>query len=244
MRQHPDGQLYSASDLVNFLGCGHATALDVRQLTDPVDFPPDSAQTVLLQEKGIEHERAFLEQLRAEGRAVVEIASEGTLEERVERTLHAMRGGADVIYQGALLSRPWHGYSDFLLKVEGVASALGDYAYDVADTKLSRSAKPKHVIQLCVYADLVGQVQGVMPASLYVSLGDGVHPDEHAQSRAGRWNAAFRTGPQSRPKGWREGDPSPGGQGAGLRPASRRPSGRRTRLLAGERVEVRCASAS
>ena len=174
MRQHPDGQLYSASDLVNFLGCGHATALDVRQLTDPVDFPPDSAQTVLLQEKGIEHERAFLEQLRAEGRAVVEIASDGTLEERVERTLHAMRGGADVIYQGALLSRPWHGYSDFLLKVEGVASALGDYAYDVADTKLSRSAKPKHVIQLCVYADLVGQVQGVMPASLYVSLGDGV----------------------------------------------------------------------
>ena len=92
MRQHPDGQLYSASDLVNFLGCGHATALDVRQLTDPVDFPPDSAQTVLLQEKGIEHERAFLEQLRAEGRAVVEIASDGTLEERVERTLHAMRG--------------------------------------------------------------------------------------------------------------------------------------------------------
>jgi len=139
MRQHPDGRLYSASDLVNFLGCGHATVLDVRQLTEPVAFPPDSAQTILLQEKGIEHERAFLAQLRAEGRNVIEIASEGSLEARVEWTLQAMRAGADVIYQGALLSRPWHGYSDFLLKVEGVPSALGDYAYDVADTKLSRS---------------------------------------------------------------------------------------------------------
>jgi uncharacterized protein len=174
MRQHPDGRLYSASDLVNFLGCGHATVLDVRQLTEPVAFPPDSAQTVLLQEKGIEHERAFLAQLRAEGRNVIEIASEGPLEARVEWTLQAMRAGADVIYQGALLSRPWHGYSDFLLKVEGVPSALGDYAYDVADTKLSRTAKPKHVIQLCVYADLVAKVQGVAPGSLFVSLGNGV----------------------------------------------------------------------
>ena len=34
MRTFDNRRLYSASDLVNFLGCGHATALDVRQLTD------------------------------------------------------------------------------------------------------------------------------------------------------------------------------------------------------------------
>jgi hypothetical protein len=64
---------------------------------------------------------------------------------------------------------PWHGFSDFLLRVNGVASHLGD----VADTKLARTAKPKHVIQLCVYADLLGVAQGVEPPQMHVSLGDG-----------------------------------------------------------------------
>ena len=166
-------RLYSASDLVNFLGCTHATFLDLGHLVNPVQFPPDDEQAKLLQEKGIEHERAYLERLRADGRVVVEIAAEGGLSERVARTAAAMRDGAEVIYQGALLERPWHGYSDFLLKVEGVPSALGDWAYDVADTKLSRSAKPKHVLQLCVYAELIGAVQEVLPPRMHVVLGSG-----------------------------------------------------------------------
>jgi uncharacterized protein len=54
-----------------------------------------------------------------------------------------------------------------------VPSALGDWAYDVADTKLSRSAKPKHVLQLCVYAKLIGSVQEVLPPRMHVVLGSG-----------------------------------------------------------------------
>jgi uncharacterized protein len=99
-------RLYSASDLVNFLGCTHATFLDLGHLVNPAQFPPDDEQAKLLQEKGIEHERAYLGRLRAEGRVVVEIAAEGSLSERVARTTAAMRDGAEVIYQGALLSGP------------------------------------------------------------------------------------------------------------------------------------------
>jgi uncharacterized protein len=84
-----------------------------------------------------------------------------------------MQAGADVVYQGALCSLPWHGFSDFLLRVNGTTSKLGDYAYDVADTKLARNAKPKHIIQLCVYADLLSVAQGVEPWRLHVVLGDG-----------------------------------------------------------------------
>lgn len=53
MRNVDGATLYSASDLINFLGCAHATVRDLRQLTAPVALPPDDEQAVLLQEKGI-----------------------------------------------------------------------------------------------------------------------------------------------------------------------------------------------
>lgn len=174
MREIQGSRLYSASDLVNFLGCSHATALDLRQLVEPVEFPPDDAYTVLLQEKGIAHERTFLEALRAEGRRVVEISDMGDLAERIALTRAALLDGPDVIYQGALFEAPWHGFSDFLLRVNGVPSALGNFAYDIADTKLARTAKPKHVLQLCVYGDLLKAAQGVEPPQLHVVLGNSI----------------------------------------------------------------------
>ena len=71
MQTYQNRRLYSASDLVNFLGCAYATALDVRQLTAPIELPPEDAQTRLLQEKGLAHERAYLETLRQGGRSIV-----------------------------------------------------------------------------------------------------------------------------------------------------------------------------
>ncbi|CAN5374210.1 hypothetical protein BH09PSE3_BH09PSE3_23700 [soil metagenome] len=142
MLRHGGHTLYSASDLVNFMGCAHATVLDVGNLVAPASFAPDDESAVLLQEKGIEHERAYLNRLRVEGRSIQEISSKGTLEQRAQATLEAMQAGYDVVYQGAFLAGRWHGYSDFLLKRDDIPSSLGDFAYDVADTKLARSAKP------------------------------------------------------------------------------------------------------
>lgn len=173
MLVHQGGKIFSASDLVNFMSCAHATNLDVQNLVTPTTFAPDDESAVLLQEKGIEHERAFLERLRSDGLSIVEIAAQGTLAQRVEATRRALRDGPDVIYQGAFLVGRWHGYSDFLLKRSDTVSALGDYAYDVADTKLARSAKAKHVLQLCVYAEMLAAEQGVMPPSMHVVLGTG-----------------------------------------------------------------------
>jgi predicted RecB family nuclease len=163
--------LFSASDLVNFMGCAHATFLDLRNLDAPVAFPAEDEQTKLLQEKGFEHERAYLERLRAQGRSVVEIEG-ADIVEKAGRTRAALAAAPDVIFQGAFLDGPWQGYSDFLLKVDR-PSALGDYSYEIADTKLSRSAKPKHLIQMCIYADLLAREQGVEPDRMHVVLGDG-----------------------------------------------------------------------
>lgn len=163
--------LFSASDLVNFMGCVHATFLDLRNLDAPVTFPAEDEQTRLLQEKGFEHERAYLERLRSEGCSVIEIDGEDIVE-KAARTRAALGAGPDVIFQGAFLDNDWQGYSDFLLKVDR-PSALGDYSYEVADTKLSRSAKPKHLIQMCIYAGMLAREQGLEPERMHVVLGDG-----------------------------------------------------------------------
>src|SRR3981189_1690926 len=57
--------LLSATDLVNFLGCRHATYLDLRDLADPVELPQRDAATVLIFEKEIEHEKRHLVSLKA-----------------------------------------------------------------------------------------------------------------------------------------------------------------------------------
>jgi uncharacterized protein len=171
VRYHNQSLILSASDLVNFLGCSHATYLDRRQLDEPV--PPAEVDPLLaiLQEKGIAHERRYLEKLRAEGRQVVEIAGRGALADRHAKTAAAMRSGAEVIYQGALASGQWQGFADFLIRVTG-DSGLGPFRYEPVDTKLAQTAEPKHALQLAVYSMLLAEQQGVMPATMQVVLGD------------------------------------------------------------------------
>jgi predicted RecB family nuclease len=170
-----DGELrLSASDLMRFKGCRHAITLDLR-LIEVGDIEPaaDGDEAELLQRQGDAHELAFLKQLRASGRTVVEIPKDGIpLEKSVELTIQAMRRGPDVIFQGALLGGAWGGYSDFLERVDS-PSSLGAWSYEVVDTKLKRKPDPKHVLQLSLYSDLLTDVQGVRPATAHLQLGDG-----------------------------------------------------------------------
>jgi predicted RecB family nuclease len=165
--------LYSAKDLLTFLGCTHSTALDLQLAGGAItaDDDEDDPYLELLKDKGNAHEMHFLEDLKRQGRSVREIARVASLDEMAESTRAAMREGVDVIYQGAFVELPWHGYSDFLLRVEK-PSALGSWSYEVADTKLARSAKPKHVLQLCLYSQMVAREQGFMPTKAHVLLGD------------------------------------------------------------------------
>ncbi|ATY30605.1 TM0106 family RecB-like putative nuclease [Sphingomonas psychrotolerans] len=170
-----DGKLrLSASDLMRFKGCRHASTLDLR-LIEAGDIVPasDGEQAELLQRQGDAHELAFLEQLRASGRLIAEIPKDGIpLERSVELTLEAMREGPDVIFQGAFLSGAWGGYSDFLERVDR-PSSLGAWSYEVVDTKLKRKPDPKHVLQLSLYSDLISDVQGLRPEAAHLQLGGG-----------------------------------------------------------------------
>jgi uncharacterized protein len=90
--------LLSATDLVNFLGCRHATYLDRRNLADRVLIPERDAATVLIFEKGLEHERRYLASIKAKRLAVVEVEAEGfDIAERTALTQEEMQAGAEVI---------------------------------------------------------------------------------------------------------------------------------------------------
>lgn len=177
MQRYAGERLYSATDLVAFLECEHLTGLDLRALDDPAlaaerNEADESAQ--LIASKGDQHERRHLEELRGRGQGVVDIADGGgDIAERVQATLAAMQRGAEVIYQATLRDGCWVGHADFLRRVDGQTSALGNWVYEVADTKLARSPKAKFLVQLAFYSDLVAKAQGTAPRLMHVVLGDG-----------------------------------------------------------------------
>ena len=79
---------------------------------------------------------------RRTGRRITDLTANKPLSyaEQAAATIDAMRRGDDVIYQGTVFDGRWLGYPDFLLKKSG-ASDLGDWHYEVSDTKLARTAK-------------------------------------------------------------------------------------------------------
>ena len=171
MQQLENGQyLYSPSDLVTFLECHHASFLDIKNLTEKLKKKKITATQQLLRQKGLEHEGDYLQGLKDERKNIREIPGNRSLEERVELTVEAMCSGAEVIYQAVFLKEPWCGYADFVLKC-GTPSSLGNYSYEVLDTKLAQTARPKHIIQLCAYSELLADVQGLCPAYMHLFSG-------------------------------------------------------------------------
>lgn len=174
MRTYEDQLLHSPSDLVTFLGCAHAVSLNHLRLVDPGALPDraeDDAMAKLVQRSGLDHEDAYRARLEAEG-GLVEIPTTGSLRRRAQATLEAMRGGAKTIFQAAFLDAPWHGFADFLIRVEE-PSDLGTWSYEPVDTKLAKSVKASYIVQLGLYADMIASVQGIMPRRVHVALGSG-----------------------------------------------------------------------
>jgi len=167
--------LHSASDLVHFLECEHLTTLDLLNL-DATHAPPtaqDDAYAQLIQDKGVEHERRFLETLQRRHASVVDINAAGRdLDTRVAATSEAMREGVQIVYQATRRDGPLIGHADFLRRME-LLSALGAWQYEVLDTKLARNARAKFLVQLAFYSAQLGRAQGAAPAAMHVVLGTG-----------------------------------------------------------------------
>jgi predicted RecB family nuclease len=164
---HKDGAVLrlAATDVANHLACRHLTQLD-RAVAEGRRKAPawrDPA-LALLQERGLRHEQAYVEDLRANGLRVAELGGD---KGSVDQTLAAMRAGTDVVVQASLGTGQWIGRADVLLKVLQ-PSELGKWSYEVVDTKLAQETRAGTVLQLCLYSDLVAAVQGRAPSLMHV----------------------------------------------------------------------------
>jgi uncharacterized protein len=185
----------SASDLSSFLSCRHRTALDMAEalgLRKRPYFGEDPLLQLLI-ERGLEHEAAYVNTLRAEGLSVVDLSAIGRSSHRrelIDATLSAMRAGADVIVQGGLLGDRWFGKPDIMRRVKGRPSNLGSWSYEIADTKLARETRAGTILQLGLYSELLADTQGARPEHFYV-----ITPDPDApihEYRVDEYSAYFR----------------------------------------------------
>jgi predicted RecB family nuclease len=145
----------SPTDLANHLGCVHLTELN-RQVVigkrskltwmDPA--------VAVLAKRGEEHEAMYVAYLAAQGLTVENIQAKG-----MQATIDAMKNGVDVIVQAELSEKGWTGRADILIKTVR-PSAIGNWSYEVQDTKLSRNTRAATILQLCLYAEIVGNIQG------------------------------------------------------------------------------------
>src|SRR5579863_886266 len=178
--QRLDGRfIYAASDLNDYLECKRLSELEALVARRKVRAPDAvDERTALIRRKGEEHERGHLEALRERhAGAVVEFprpeAGTENYREAERETLEAMRRGKPVIYQATFFDGQFLGHADFLRRVNNAPSHLGDYSYEVIDTKLGLSARPYYLVQLCNYSEHLERLQGRMPEFGHVVFGDG-----------------------------------------------------------------------
>lgn len=159
---------FSATDLVGHLNCHHLTALD-RAVADGALSKPKVWDPLLqiLSERGAAHEQSYVEHLTEAGLDVVRIDGIDVTATAVAETHAAMQHGAPVIVQAALTHQGWNGRADILHRVE-TPSGLGGWSYEPIDTKLARETKAGAVLQLCLYADLLTNMQGLPPEYMHV----------------------------------------------------------------------------
>ncbi len=167
----PDGKItFSPSDLCLFTESPFASWMDHLELVAPGTYKRDGDDPMnkILQNHGIKHESSTLARLQSEGKTVKDL----TGSRRPEDTLAAMQSGVDLIYQAPLATGSFAGIADFLMKAPGTSS-LGNYHYEVWDSKLAGSTKAYFLLQLSAYADMIVALQGVKPENVGVFLGDG-----------------------------------------------------------------------
>lgn len=176
MRPFSEGIDLSATDLSNFLGCRHRTGLDLAvaegNLKEPATYTDPFLE--LLRQRGEAHERAYADKLKADGLRVVDLKGVDA-NKACEQTVQAMTEAVDVIVQAAVCDGRWFGRPDILRRVLK-PSTLGDWSYEVYDTKLALHTRGGTVLQLALYSELITTIQGLRPTLFHVITPDSRTP--------------------------------------------------------------------
>lgn len=158
----------TATDLSNHLLCEHVTSLNLEEARGERAAPPIQApHLVVIQQRGLEHERAYIDSLGNQSLSVADLRECFIEADAVAETHKAMAGGVEVIVQGALETAGWFGRPDILRRADA-PSDLGSWSYEPYDCKLARETKAASILQLSHYAALLADIQGRTPDRIYV----------------------------------------------------------------------------
>lgn len=159
---------FSSRDLSGYIACDHLVALELQVAHGHASRPkPWDPSLEALWERGFRHEQEFIDSLVGEGLHITTIDGIDIDDVAISATCNALTAGADVIVQAALRLGTWVGRADVLRRVE-VESALGSWSYEVYDSKLSRETKSATILQLCLYSEMLADMQGHSPEAMHV----------------------------------------------------------------------------
>jgi len=169
VRKTETGLSLSATDLSNSAACRQLTGLDMSVVLEGRKRPyRNDPLGDILAERGLAHEKAYIDHLKAQGRKVLDLSAIKDPADAAAATLEAMSAGQDVIVQGALLDDGgrWYGRPDVLLRTE--KRGTWPWSYEAVDTKLAQETRGTTILQLSFYSDLLSVAQGAEAERFHV----------------------------------------------------------------------------
>ena len=160
--------------LTRFINCKHIITNEFNEKKLNLKRAGRTVADNLRLEKGLIHEVQYFKELSKKYKKVknIKILKNLSKEEKIEETIKALEDGYELIYGGWLQSGNWNGELDFLEINKNVQSNLGNYSYEIIDTKNSSKVKGDHIYQVCLYSFLLKEAQGTLADNFYILLKD------------------------------------------------------------------------
>ena len=167
---------YSPTDISNFEKCNFISVNDIKNLTSPLEIKETTEALKEFINQGIEIEKNYVQSL-IDSEAKLFDGSKIKPQERLQKTVDAMKEGYDYIYHPLFEYENWVGEPDLLIKTN-VPSALGDYSYFPADIKRAKQPKQENITQVLSYCYLLEKSQSVLPSKFIIINGTDHIPHE------------------------------------------------------------------
>ena len=160
--------------LTRFVNCKHIITNEFNEKTLNLKRTEKTISDKLRLEKGLIHELNYFKELSKKYKKIKNIKDLKSLskKEKIKETIKALKQGYELIYGGWLESGKWSGELDFLEINTDLKSNLGNWSYEVTDTKNSASVKGDHIYQVGLYCFLLKDTQGILPNNFYILLKD------------------------------------------------------------------------
>ena len=163
--------LFSPTMLRRYLSCKYKIFNEINEEKLKLKRIELKTNDKLRIERGNIHEKEYFKELKKKFKKTLNLKDQKlTKEEKISKTVQAMKEGFEIIFGGWLKRDKWSGEFDFLIINKDQKSKFGDYSYEVIDTKYSNKPKPDHIIQLGSYTFMLEETQGVLPKKFIIVL--------------------------------------------------------------------------